>query len=119
MNFKFSDEQQLFLSKVSEITTKEVAPIAAQIDKDASFPIKTIKLLGENGIMGIPFDKKYGGLGMDNLTYAAAVEELSKGCASTGVIMSAHTSLCSWPIFTYGTEEQKNKYLLPLAKEKN
>lgn len=115
MNFKFSNEQEVFLSKVREISVKEVAPIAAEIDKEASFPVNTIKLLGENGIMGIPFEKKYGGLEMDNLTYVAAVEELSKVCASTGVIMSAHTSLCSWPIATYGNEEQKNKYLTQLA----
>lgn len=118
MNFKFSNEQELFLSKVRELTAKEVAPIAAQIDKDASFPFNSIKALGANGVMGIPFDKKYGGLGMDNLTYVAAVEELSKACASTGVIMSAHTSLCSWPIYTYGNEEQKTKYLIPLASGK-
>lgn len=118
MNFKFSNEQEVFLSKVRDITMKEIAPIAAKIDKEASFPVNTIKLLGENGIMGIPFEKKYGGLEMDNLTYVAAVEELSKACASTGVIMSAHTSLCSQPIATYGTEEQKIKYLTPLASGK-
>ncbi len=115
MNFKFSKEQELFLSKVKDITNTYVIPIAAEIDREASFPINTIKLLGEKGIMGIPFDKEYGGLGMDNLTYVAAVEELSKGCASTGVIMSAHTSLCSWPIATFGSENQKVKYLTSLA----
>ena len=115
MNFKFSNEQEVFLSKVRELTKEYVAPIAAEIDREASFPISSIKALGENGIMGIPFEKKYGGLEMDNLTYAAAVEELSKACASTGVIMSAHTSLCCWPIATYGTEEQKTKYLTPLV----
>lgn len=115
MNFKFSTEQTAFLNKVTEITKDYVAPIAALTDKEARFPKEAITKLGAEGIMGIPFDKKYGGLGMDNLTYVAAVEELSKACASTGVIMSAHTSLCSWPIYTYGNENQKEKYLTQLT----
>ncbi|MBR8702305.1 Acyl-CoA dehydrogenase, short-chain specific [Fusobacterium sp. DD29] len=118
MNFKFSEEQKLFLDKVSQIAKKDVAPMAAQTDKEARFPKEVIEKLAHEGIMGIPFDKKYGGLGMNNETYAAAVEELSKVCASTGVIMSAHTSLCAWPIATYGNESQKEKYLVPLATGK-
>ncbi|WP_101474105.1 acyl-CoA dehydrogenase family protein [Fusobacterium sp.] len=115
MNFKFSDEQKLFLNMVSDIAKTDVASIATITDKESKFPTETIKKLAENGIMGIPFDKKYNGAGLDNLTYVAAVEELSKYCASTGVIMSAHTSLCAWPISEYGNEEQKDKYLKPLA----
>ncbi len=116
MNFKLTKEQENFKMRVREITEKYVTPYAAENDKHSSFPKVSVEMLGEKGIMGIPFEKKYGGLGFDNLTYITAVEELSKGCASTGVIMSAHTSLCSWPISQYGNEIQKMKYLLPLAK---
>ena len=116
MNFMLTKEQENFKMEVKELTEKYVTPFAAENDKYSSFPKKSIEVLSQNGIMGIPFEKKYGGLGFDNLTYITAVEELSKGCASTGVIMSAHTSLCSWPISEYGTEKQKEKYLTPLAK---
>ena len=116
MNFMLTKEQENFKMEVKELTEKYVTPFAAENDKYSSFPKKSIEILSQNGIMGIPFEKKYGGLGLDNLTYITAVEELSKGCASTGVIMSAHTSLCSWPISEYGTEKQKEKYLTPLAK---
>lgn len=116
MNFKFTKEQENFILMVRNITENFVTPYAAENDKNATFPKFSIEKLSKEGIMGIPFDKKYGGLGMNNLSYIAAVEELSKSCASTGVIISAHTSLCSWPIYNYGTEEQKIKYLTPLAK---
>ncbi len=116
MNFMLSKEQENFKNEVREITEKYVTPFAAENDRNESFPKLSIKALTEKGLMGIPFDKKYGGLGLDNISYITAVEELSKGCASTGVIMSAHTSLCSWPIAEYGNEEQKMKYLMPLAK---
>lgn len=115
MNFKFSDEQILFLNNVKKIAEEYVLPIASTIDKEARFPKESISKLAMKGIMGIPFDKKYNGLGMDNLTYAAAIEELSKICGSTGVIVSAHTSLCCWPIYTYGNEIQKKKYLTKLT----
>lgn len=116
MDFKFSKTQESILSKIKDISNEFVAPIAGTIDKEGIFPSNTIKVLSENGFMGICFDKKYGGLGLDNLTYVAVIEELSKSCASTGVIVSAHTSLCAWPIFTYGNEAQKNRYLIPLNK---
>ena len=116
MNFMLTDEQIKFKNEVKELTEKYVAPYASENDKKELFPEISIKALSENGIMGIPFDKNYGGLGLDNLSYITAVEEISKSCASTGVIMSAHTSLCSWPISEYGNEKQKEKYLTPLAK---
>lgn len=118
MDFKFSEKQNEFLKKVAQISKDEVAPVAAYTDREAKFPKEVIEKLGASQIMGIPFDKKYGGAGMDNLTYIAAVEEISKYCGSTGVIVSAHTSLCAWPIAQYGTEAQKEKYLMPLASGK-
>ena len=93
-----------------------VKPLAAEIDKEERFPAETVAQMAEMGLLGIPFPEEYGGTGMDNLSYVQCVEELSKACASTGVIVSAHTSLCATPIFLFGTEEQKQKYLVPLAK---
>ncbi len=93
-----------------------VKPLAAEIDKEERFPTETVAQMAEMGLLGIPFPEEYGGTGMDNLSYVQCVEELSKVCASTGVIVSAHTSLCATPIFLFGTEEQKQKYLVPLAK---
>jgi butyryl-CoA dehydrogenase len=92
-----------------------VKPLAADLDKEARFPEETIQQMAELGMLGIPFPEEYGGTGMDNLSYVQCVEELSKVCASTGVTLSAHTSLGSWPIYHFGTEEQKQKYLVPLA----
>ena len=99
-----------------EFTENEVKPIAAEIDKTERFPRETVEKMAKYNMMGIPFPAEYGGAGGDDLAYAIAVEELSKSCATTGVILSAHTSLACWPIYKYGTEEQKQKYLVPLAK---
>lgn len=116
MDFRIDKEHENFILKVREFTEKYVKPAAAEVDRKAEAPIENIKKMGEEGLMGIPFDKKYGGAGFDTKTYILAVEELSKGCASTGVIMSAHISLCAWPIYQYGTEVQKERFLIPLAK---
>lgn len=115
MDFKLNDEQQLLQTMVREFTDKEIRPIAAELDEEERFPTELIPMLSEIGVMGIPIPEEYGGVGMGNLEYVIAVEEISKACASTGVTVSAHTSLCCWPILTYGTEEQKQKYLVPLA----
>ena len=88
---------------------------AGEIDKEERFPEETVRQMAEKGMWGIPFPEEYGGTGMDNLSYAQCVEELSKVCAATGVIVSVHTSLGSYPIYLFGTEEQKQKYLVPLA----
>ena len=93
-----------------------VAPIAAELDAEARFPVETVPKLAERGMLGIVFPKEYGGLGMDALSYALAVEAVSKYCASTGIIISAQNSLAGYPIHNFGTEEQKQKYLVPLAK---
>jgi butyryl-CoA dehydrogenase len=94
----------------------EVKPLAAEVDEEERFPEETVAKMARYGFMGIPFSKENGGAGSDYLTYAMCVEELSKVCATTGVIVSAHTSLCAGPIDKYGTPEQKAKYLVPLAK---
>lgn len=116
MDFRIDKEHEDFILKVREFTEKYVKPAAAEVDRKAEAPMENLKRMGAEGLMGIPFDKKYGGAGLDTKAYISAVEELSKGCASTGVIMSAHTSLCAWPIYQYGNEMQKEKYLVPLAK---
>ena len=99
-----------------DFAEKEVKPLAHDVDENEEFPVETVKKLASYGFLGIPFPKEYGGQGGDNLAYAMAVEEISKVCATTGVIISAHSSLCANPIFEFGTEDQKIKYLVPLAK---
>ncbi len=115
MDFKLSDEHRDLQAMYRDFAVNEVKPLAAEIDKTERFPEETVAKMSEMGLMGIPFPEEYGGAGMDNLSYAQCVEELSKVCASTGVIVSAHTSLCATPIYLFGTEEQKQKYLKPLA----
>lgn len=100
---------------VASFSDNEVAPIAAKIDSEGKIPEALIKKLGENGFLGSYIPEEYGGAGMDYMAYSLIVEELSRNCASTGVFVSAHTSLCVWPILAFGTEEQKKKYLPKLA----
>jgi len=116
MNFPLTKEQEFVRQMVSEFTINEVEPIAADIDVTERFPTENVEKMAKYHMMGIPFATKYGGAGGDYLSYAICVEELSKACATTGVIVSAHTSLCAGPIDAFGTEEQKMKYLVPLAK---
>jgi len=115
MNFSLLKEQELFLQMIREFAEKEVKPIAAEVDEEEYFPTDTVKKMAKIGIMGIPFPVEYGGAGGDNILYSMAVEELSRVCGTTGVIVSAHTSLCAAPIFEYGTEEQKQKYMPKLC----
>ena len=100
---------------IREFAVNEVKPLAAEVDEEEKFPIETVKKLGKLGVMGIPIPVQYGGQGGTNQMYSMAVEELSRVCATTGVIVSAHTSLCMAPILEHGTEEQKQKYLPKLA----
>ncbi len=116
MNFAPTKEQELVRQMVREFAEKEVKPIASEIDRTEEFPMENVKKMAKYGMMGIPFPKEYGGAGGDTQSYIMAVEELSKVCATTGVILSAHTSLCASLINEFGTEEQKRKYLVPLAK---
>lgn len=111
MNFQLTKEQEFVRKMVREFATNEVEPIAADIDQEHRFPVETVEKMAKYGLLGVPFPTEYGGAGGDYISYAITVEELSRVCASTGVICSAHTSLCSWPIFNWGNEEQKKKYL--------
>ena len=112
MDFKLSKEQLMLQKMFREFAENEVKPIAADVDEEERFPEETVKKMAKLGMMGIYLPKEYGGAGADILSYVMAVEELSKVCGTTGVIVSAHTSLCCAPIFENGTEEQK-KYYLP------
>lgn len=116
MDFQLTREQEFVQKMVREFAENEVKPIAAEIDVTERFPKETVEKMAKYGMMGIPFSKEYGGAGGDTLSYILAVEELSKVCGTTGVILSAHTSLCASLLDKYGTEEQKQKYLIPLAK---
>lgn len=116
MNFQFSKEHSMARQLFRDFAVNEVEPLAQEIDEQERFPVETVEKMKKYGFMGIPFSKEYGGQGCDNLTYILAVEELSKVCGTTGVILSAHTSLCCDPINTYGTEEQKQKYLPMVTK---
>ncbi len=116
MLFQTTQAHEEFRAKVRSFVEEEVKPIAFQLDQNNEFPDDAVRHMGELGFMGIPFPKEYGGQGLDGLSYAIAVEELSRVDGGTGVILSAHVSLGCWPIFAYGTEEQKKKYLTPLAK---
>lgn len=115
MDFSLTREQELFQQMIKDFAEREVKPLAAEVDDLERFPAETVKKMAKIGIMGIPIPKQYGGAGGDNLMYSMAVEELSAVCATTGVIVSAHTSLCAAPILENGTEEQKQKYLPKLA----
>lgn len=115
MDFSLSKQELLFLQMIREFAEKEVKPLAAEVDELERFPMETVEKMAQLGIMGIPVPKQYGGAGGSNLMYIMAVEELSKVCGTTGVIVSAHTSLCAAPILHFGTEEQKMKYLPGLS----
>lgn len=118
MNFSPTKEQEMIRSMVKEFAINEVQPIAEEIDAEARFPQETIDKAGPLGIMGMPFPEEYGGAGADYVAYVMAIEELSKVCAATGVIVQTHCALCCWPILTYGTEEQRRKYLPDLLAGK-
>ena len=116
MDFTLSKQHEMARNLFREFAEKEVKPLAQEVDETEVFPRGTVEKMAKSGFLGIPVPKEYGGQGCDPLTYVMCVEELSKVCGTTGVIVSAHTSLCCDPIQTYGTEEQKQKYLVPLAK---
>ena len=116
MLFQTTQAHEELRAKVRAFAEEEIKPIAFMLDQQNEFPDEAIRKLGEMGLMGIPFPAEYGGAGLDALSYAIAVEELARVDGGAGVILSAHVSLGSWPIFAYGTEEQKQKYLVPLAK---
>ncbi len=116
MDFRLTKEQEMIRSMVSEFAEKEIKPNAQIIDENATFPWDNIKKMARLNLLGLPIPKDLGGAGVDTVSYILAVEEISKRCASTGVIMSVHTSVGTYPIYLFGTEEQKQKYVPPLAK---
>lgn len=116
MNFLLTPEQEDIRKLVQEFAAKKIAPTAAERDEKEFFPRALFNEMGELGFLGLPYPEAYGGGGMDFVAYAIAVEEISRACGSTGIGVSVHVSLCSWPIFKYGNEEQKQKYLKPLAE---
>lgn len=115
MDFSLTKHEELFLQMIREFAEKEVKPLAAEIDEQERFPTETVEKMAKLGLMGIPFPVEYGGAGGTNQIYSMAVEELSRVCGTTGVVVSAHTSLCCAPIYESGTEEQKKKYLPKLC----
>ena len=116
MDFSLAKEHEMARQLFKDFAETEVKPLAQEIDQEHRFPSETVEKLAQYGFLGIPVPKELGGQGCDVLTYAMCVEELSKVCGTTGVIVSAHTSLCVDPIMTFGTDEQKQKYVVPLAK---
>ncbi len=115
MNFHLTKEQALFEQMIRSFAEKEVKPLAAEVDEQERFPEETVAKMARVGLLGIPVPSELGGAGGNNVMYAQAVEELSVACATTGVIVSAHTSLCIAPILESGTPEQKKKYIPRLA----
>jgi butyryl-CoA dehydrogenase len=115
MNFELTEEQQMVRENFRRYTEKFVKPKAEEIDRSHEFPRENIKMLSDMGAMGVVYPEEYNGAEMDYISYAIIVEELSRGCASTGVIVSAHNSLCLSPIYSFGTDEQKKKYLSRLT----
>lgn len=116
MFFKLSDEHEMIRKMVRDFAKNEVEPTAAERDEEERFDRELFDKMAELGLTGIPWPEEYGGIGSDYLAYVIAVEELSRVCASVGVTLSAHTSLAGWPVYKFGTEEQKQKYLKPMAQ---
>jgi butyryl-CoA dehydrogenase len=115
MDFELTDEQELIREAVKEFAETEIAPIAPELDRDHRFPSELIPKLAGLNLMGMPYPEKVGGAGADYVSYVIAIEEISRACASTGIIVSAHTSLATWPVYKFGTEAQKDRYLADMA----
>lgn len=115
MDFRLTDEQSMIRNAVREFALSEIEPIAKEIDIECRHPYETVEKLGEMGIMGMFVPEEYGGSGADTISYAIAVEEISRVCGSTGIIVSVNNSLACFPLLKFGNEEQKTKYLKPLA----
>ena len=116
MQLELNEQQKMIKNMVREFAEKEVGPIASELDKKKEYPTKTLEKMAKLGLLGIIIPTEYGGAGLDTISYATVVEEISRKCASTGVVTSVHNSLTAWPIIKYGTDGQKKKYLPILAK---
>ena len=115
MDFELTDEQQLIREAVREFAESEVAPIAAEVDRDHRFPSELVPRMAELNIMGMPYPEKFGGAGADNVSYMIAAEELARACATTSVILLAHASLATYPVYKFGTDAQHERYLHDMA----
>ena len=115
MDFRFTEEHEMIRQMCRDFAQNEVAPVAEELDKTGKFPYKLIKRMGELGLMGITVPEEHGGAGLDTMSYLIAMEEISRVCASTAVIMAVNNSLVCGPIKNFGNEEQKEKFLKPLA----
>ncbi|KMJ56326.1 acyl-CoA dehydrogenase [Bacillus sp. LL01] len=118
MNFLLTDEQDMIRKMVRDFAKNEVEPTVEERDEEERFDREIFDKMAELGLTGIPWPEEYGGIGADYVSYCIAVEELSRVCASTGVTLSAHTSLAGWPVYKFGTEDQKQKFLRPMAEGK-
>ncbi|MDE2180719.1 MAG: acyl-CoA dehydrogenase [candidate division NC10 bacterium] len=115
MKFELTEEQHLFREMVRDFAAREVASLAKRVDEEGIFPQETVKKMGELGLMGVAIPTEYGGAGSDNVCYAIGMEEIARACASTSVIMSVNNSLVADALYKFGTEAQKQRYLIPLA----
>ena len=116
MDFNLTEQQRMIRDAAADFAQKEVAPLAAELDREERFPTELVRRMAELGFLGMNVPEEYGGAGLDMVSYILAMEEISKACASTGVIMSVNNSLVCWPLETYGSQEQKQKFLTPLAR---
>jgi len=116
MQLELNEQQKMIQKMVREFSEKDVAPIAAELDEKEEYPTKTLEKMAKLGLLGVIIPQEYGGAGLDTISYEIVVEEISRKCASTGVVTSVHNSLAAWPIMKYGNEDQKKKYLPILAK---
>jgi len=116
MDFALNEEQEMFRKTIREFAEKEIMPRAQEIDQKGEFPWDIIRKMADLGLMGLPFPEEYGGAGGDAISYAIAVEEIARASGSVAITYSAHISLACSPIYLFGTEEQKRKYLIPMAK---
>ena len=118
LGFRLTEDQQLIKETVRELAQAEFAPRAAEVDRNHRFPRENWDLLAQSDLCGLPFPEEYGGAGMDHVSYSTVVEELGSACATTSVLYSAHVSLCATPIYIFGTEEQKKRFLTQKKKKK-
>jgi butyryl-CoA dehydrogenase len=116
LNLELTEEQQLLQKSVREFAEGEVKPLAKEIDETGRFPRDTFKKAAELGLTGVALPENYGGAGMDHISYTIVIEEIARVCASTSVILSVQNSLYCDPIYRFGTEEQKQKFLVPFAR---
>ncbi|MBP6747158.1 MAG: acyl-CoA dehydrogenase [Candidatus Obscuribacterales bacterium] len=118
LGFRLTEDQQLIKETVRELAQAEFAPRAAEVDRNHRFPRENWDLLAQSDLCGLPFPEEYGGAGMDHVSYSTVVEELGSACATTSVLYSAHVSLCATPIYIFGSEEQKKRFLPPMCQGK-